>query len=823
MARNNPSTPAVLGNEWHPANVERVTLNKDFEVGTVIVSTATETVTGGNIFFFNDGLDYPSMYRFHIVEHVYELGQEMDTGKIRQINVPVSSGTLGGSAFLQNAASVQDALNTQGLYNAVGFLPNPVGDNVTVKFNTTSTLAATDRILKVAFRYVLWSETAQAVPTYPDRVFPIATMLLTQNPTPDECVLGLMRGDYVVGQQTLGYKRVVSIGEVNPFSVSGSAVTATNARYPWTIANFQRFASAAAGGLNIVVVPEPDQTANSYLSFLQMVVTVCSENRVGLGGRIFADSGGVGGASSEISTSNNYNMIKPAGTAGWSKQAATSYLVTQHLADAGDGWFIPDAELYFNGSSDHFDVGAPPSIAMPDTIEPFEPHPGYTILRDGNNAPVAEEVTSRIPSQFPLLNAASNDSVRWITYNPGAQFDVVASGSSQNDLIRNRASGSVPYPYVRLMLQAIGDPTGDFVVTVSGSGEQATLTLAEWEALPDVANGWKLATFRFNTPPTFTAAGTDRTLVMSSTTPITSPWWVLAGSINSSQDFQPFPLVLSVLTDVPPVTGFALTANVQPVTGYGYDCEDPPGCIPTGIDYVALSWSPLTTTVSGAAIVTGFGAYEVQRWDEMDPTFRTVGLIDTRAVTGMADFECRYGVETYYRIRATRLDGISSAWVTGGPLTLQWTDALLPAGAFTLTTNADPARNLAYTHVYDGAVEEEFTFVEAGQQTLSTFFNRDYQTAFRPSERGGVTFQRRLLLNKAAVAEYTMDRGFNPIRDLAWASIPYVCVRDKLGNRWFCNVLVPGGTVSGRRDLYLSTVTFTEVTDVPAPVNVCGP
>ena len=81
-------------------------------------------------------------------------------------------------------------------------------------------------------------------------------------------------------------------------------------------------------------------------------------------------------------------------------------------------------------------------------------------------------------------------------------------------------------------------------------------------------------------------------------------------------------------------------------------------------------------------------------------------------------------------------------------------------------------------------------------------------------------FTRTLLTNSAQVGEFVTAKGFVPLRNTAWADLPYLCVRDQHENRWFANVNVPGGTVQNNEKLQLAEVTITEVTDVPYPVEV---
>ncbi|HEY0698386.1 MAG TPA: hypothetical protein VGD43_11325, partial [Micromonospora sp.] len=176
-----------------------------------------------------------------------------------------------------------------------------------------------------------------------------------------------------------------------------------------------------------------------------------------------------------------------------------------------------------------------------------------------------------------------------------------------------------------------------------------------------------------------------------------------------------------------------------------------------------------------------------------------------------------------YRIRMLHRIGVGGPWSATVAATIPKpgvTGTRVDVGVLLLTSNHNPAGNLAYVMAPDRG-GEEFTFPEAGQVDLQAMYGRDYRTAMRPLERGGVEFTRTLLVNAAAVPADTMDRGFRGLCDLAWDSVPYVCVRDELENRWLSALLVPSGSVRrGRKrgHLHLAQVTVVEVTDTPAPL-----
>jgi len=64
-----------------------------------------------------------------------------------------------------------------------------------------------------------------------------------------------------------------------------------------------------------------------------------------------------------------------------------------------------------------------------------------------------------------------------------------------------------------------------------------------------------------------------------------------------------------------------------------------------------------------------------------------------------------------------------------------------------------------------------------------------------------------------------VQRGFQSLRDMAWAGLPYVCVRNEIGDRWYANVSVPSGSFSTRfnqaRALQLAQIQVTEVSTSP--------
>ena len=137
---------------------------------------------------------------------------------------------------------------------------------------------------------------------------------------------------------------------------------------------------------------------------------------------------------------------------------------------------------------------------------------------------------------------------------------------------------------------------------------------------------------------------------------------------------------------------------------------------------------------------------------------------------------------------------------------------------FTSNESQSGAYNLAYAMVWEQDVSESFGLIESGSVEITSHHDRDYQIAHHGEERGGESFSRTLLLANAAVSLPRLA-NIHSLRDMAWADLPYVCVRDDIGDRWLATVIVPNSVTKRNRRLYNAQITVIEVTDTPSPVN----
>ncbi len=218
-----------------------------------------------------------------------------------------------------------------------------------------------------------------------------------------------------------------------------------------------------------------------------------------------------------------------------------------------------------------------------------------------------------------------------------------------------------------------------------------------------------------------------------------------------------------------------------------------------------------------------FGYYELQRMDTVETDWKTIMKATNPATTGFNDYEARVGIVSSYRIRAVDLYDFPGQWSSEVTATVPEPGVTIGCTGghlliFTTNERQDGSSNLAYSSVWEGRVEENFTFAESQFVQLQAMYNRDFFTAFRPTERGGEQFQRTVLVQAAAISPETLA-DFTALRDMAWEDVSYICVRDEDGNRWFATVLVPSGRVTYYRRLYMAPIDIIEVTDTPSEVD----
>jgi hypothetical protein len=196
-----------------------------------------------------------------------------------------------------------------------------------------------------------------------------------------------------------------------------------------------------------------------------------------------------------------------------------------------------------------------------------------------------------------------------------------------------------------------------------------------------------------------------------------------------------------------------------------------------------------------------------------------VAYVDGRTTTSWDDHEGRIGLSSRYRVQVVRSDGVTGDWSDE-------VAQLLPVGhvSLALSSNAATGMGCSYPEVWDGRdVDRRWREPAAQLVNFERFHGRHDPVAFRPAERPGRTFERTLLLSAGCSVPRPTLSLYDPLLDLSHAPVPYVCVRDGEGNRWYANVAVPD-EVNRRADdsgneLWLADIEVVNVSSVPYAVD----
>ena len=842
MGNYNPGAPFVLGNEWvgiRDENTQFSPLVNVVEQGSTFVTTTPYTLQDGR-FYVND-MPANTGDAVYLV-NIYPTGTEQLSGPVKRLVIPTESAFITGATV--SSGSATKALLTPYLGNYIILDATVVNSMVVMGFNTAPyTILNGKRILAVNFLYAahryFGTEDRDNGPYiyFTDSTAPLSGLAYSSG------------NDIPEGGPTVGNDQVLTtrLGEVNRLWQSPT----TFEILPWNFADLQRFDSSAAGTkLYVTMYMSSNQGlptgANALLWYGALEVLYCEEQRVIVGGNRRATS------SNELNYGANPVTLRSIARALNPSLAAGNWTATVSTADAGD--------------LDAFVKGGFPDLNALRELYQIPSLTGTQINLTQTEGDQFEAIETHVLTQ---LSIHTSGAALTEVHGYGRQYPAQVYGSvtAVQEVRDDLVGGSASFPQVRFYARHFNGTTQPLVLTGLStlSGSTTSITVTDFDALDEILDGWKEVTLRFASAPTMGALTPDPQWSFSSAAEgAGSRWEVLAvqapavsgvpgdllqlvtpaGQRLGPTTYQPpvgDTVELSTLStyasgapatqndvdacmmfsqDPYTVTGFALALASQEVTGIGQGCDGTPCCIPTAISYVRLTWPALAMSASG------FGAFELQRYDTATAAgWQTIMSATSPSVTGFSDFEARVGVASVYRIRVLNLYRFAGAWsdqVTGTVVTPGLTISCQtnsPAGVLIFTTNSvqSGSSNLAYAMQFDRAVEEAFAFPEASTRQLRRQYRRDYAVAYRPTERGGESFSRVILVQGAAGALPNMA-NMTSLRNLAWQDVPYVCVRDELGNRWLANVNVPSGVIS-QRSLYLATVDIAEVTATPTEVD----
>lgn len=598
-----PYPPTVLGMDWVPIVEQPYTLSLGEERG-YWMRLGTQAAAATARIYVEEPPATAFTYDLPAV-NIYPAGQEDQLGPIRQVTIPVTfvTAAAGTTIVLSGANSAVSALYSP---SDSGFAILTSGTNAaaTLNFGVSyfSAQLTGKRILNVEF-LTITDPSPTSTGVNANLVSSAASVTMGQL---TEVGLPQIATNADTNIQT------IQMGEYTPFW--GTTTALAGDTYPWNYAALLRMdpstSAAQRVGVTVAEVSGTGVSVNMYYAALR--VTYAAETRLGVGAR---SSGpytpqlgwGPKGTAFSIPILDITYTAGPTLTIG-------DYVVTTTYGT------YPDSINYYIG--DEADIGA-----LHQLYELPEPgiH-GVSITKLLQPGDVRQAVRT---DQIPAISLHTVTAV--IPESHGYYQQIAApvySGvTAQQGIINNAAVASTSYNLARIYARRFGptdSPLG--LREVGGSGASATITVPEFDALPEIADGWKQVDFDFQySPPipTFTTSGLSTWEAFSSTA-AGGQWQVLGarapnvtgldfaqvgpnqwlppttyggttaeatwdqGSGTATLD-RPGDLVM-MFASVPTVTGFSINARTLPVTA-NIDCVDDPSGIPTGIFYEELGWS----------------------------------------------------------------------------------------------------------------------------------------------------------------------------------------------------------------------------------------
>lgn len=888
MGNYNPRAPWVLGEEWVGIRDEDLVYapsTSTTERGHGFTLTTSRQISTARFYLHDIPPDDTGNQNCHI--NVYTRGQEALSGPIREVIIPCQGGAVTGTALKTETAATTAAAVAASLaipadgkvlratYNA-GASAGAV--NLSFATQDYSQLLNGKRILSVELLYTgsVQDFNANSLPVAfvrpPDQQFFNMTHIATKgNSAAAGRLNGFIPSFFSGGTNSLaelatapdpatGVFKMNDVGVVD-FGGGDRTVPVALGTPSWSYTSLQNLDNRAADPSFIVYTAQVPTTtitglnqARIDIEYMALRVTYVEETRVAIGSRaITAYAQGL----------NSVPVIHPQTLVASPTLAAGDYTVTLNFVSSGD--------LAYGQQT----VGAFPKLNALRELYTIPTHPGYTVnipfpLHDHVGDTFTRSTTSIIPQLS--LHTTGGPITEPHVYGRQAAAQVYGSITATQVIYDDAAGVTASYPQVRYYARRFPGTTQPLVltgVTPTITGSSVSLSVSAFDALPELVDGWKEVTLRFGTPPSMGTLATDPQWRWSATGEVAGSRWEVLGVVAptisgvvaneylspaptseslAAGTYQPVagsatnltwmpqgisgPFVSGAAADTtadaalmfsqdpPTITGVTITPSSQALTGFT-ECGRGPCCIPSALAYNRVTWSPSSLPVSA------FGAYELQRLDQIGNVWETIMLSTNIAVTGFNDYEARVGLTSSYQVRQRNVLLFNGAWSVTGTGTITAPGVTMPScgtnkrGVLTFTSNASQAGtyNLAYAMVWDDDFPaEQFDFIEAGGVQVTQYLDRDYQIAFHGTERGGESFTRELVTANAAVALPRLA-NFRSLRDMAWADLPYVCVRDDLGDRWYATVIVPSGVVRRNRRLYNATITVVEVTGVPAQVN----
>lgn len=668
MGNYNPYIPQIVGQEWVAIRDESLILNpaaNTLERGyTFSLPVATRI---NNVRFYLK--EWNETYGSNMVftASIYPAGQEASSGPIQSVTIPTSAVVVTGSGSrifptptgTDPASALYGSGDNLFLYWIMGQgATAPIGMSIFFATNSYSALLSGKRILGVDLLIGI-NMVSQGFEI--EDIFQSIQVHLTNdfNYDPVNRSDTWRLSDLITNRTPESTQRIVRIhlGDANRFfGVANLTTAGVHNINQWTYPQLQRFEASASNRLQILLTEGSSIAAvlgpEVQIEYAALEVFYCEESRSLAGSRVFNDdipnrplrdtfTLGMNAITVRNQSTLEENFLLPAG----------EYTVTVSESNTGDNYY---SALYRSVSK----------LNEVRQLYQLPSHPGVQINLPFplNDDIVDTTFTSESTALIPQLTMhLSGGALVEYSHVYGQQsIGQVWGTNTVNQDIDDRFVGSVQqYPYVRFYARRFGATIQALKLSspsISGSAGAVQITPAEWDALPEVIDGWKEVTLQFTAPPSF-GSGANTLWQWSALGESAANRWEVLGATApavSGFSYQPFatpvfnqvpagerlylgtygyptsgsavnedwlpqwgPYVSTTTADnasdatvlfsqyMPTVTGFTVTTASQPLTGVGLQCGIAPCGVPSAMLYNQLRW--------GFPINSGYGTDDFTR------------------------------------------------------------------------------------------------------------------------------------------------------------------------------------------------------------------
>lgn len=864
MGDYNPTAPYVMGEEFVGILEKTLTLANiapGVEYGSRFITQASQQIADGRV-YFTDGAQ--SLDTGQLIQvNVYPYGQEDKTGPIQSIVIPIStaSNTASGSNRLHvigqdgtsqtppsvTSANIASALQSQSGNGSVLFVsPNsftPDTLNLVVGFDVLPYLPylTGKRILEVNILVQFSSgDDTEAIAASS----PMSYYVLSAPPN------GPVLENNILLAKDFQLQRI-RLADVNFLWNGPTNYTKQSEQSPWNVTQLAQWAPTAAAATKLNVMFQRSGqvntgTALTYgINYVALEVVYCEETRVASGNILFqGPSNGL-----IIVPMRDMNFVAsptlPAGT----------YTVTVAAPYQRDGL-----------NNGHNTANLAPIAAL-QSLYAMPTHVGRQITKPVTNFPEVGTDSFSVTDTDVLPQLSLHGTTGTVVPNVhvyGRRIEIpIYDQVTATQVIKNNTGiPSNSNTQARFYARRFGVTDQPLLMTLGAA--TASITPAAFDVLPEIVDGWREVTLTMSQTFTFTPGQSSNCIFSATGLAAGNRWEILgvtapaisgvpgnpynrvptAQNLTTATYNQPngdvvnltwhspaisgtaeapdneSDLVVMLAQNLPAPTSITVTQPSQSLTTV-IPCvgQTQPEAVPTGLTYNRVTWvSPVVTGI-------GFGFMDLERFDTVDNTWQVIMRASSLSVTGFSDYEARIGVQSSYRMRVANALGFFGSYSATGTGTIAAPGVSgkdVASSILTFTTNEHQAggSNLAYGMALDSP-QEDLTFPEASRNKLQWMYGKDYQNAFHPLERGGEQFTRALLVAQMAIPATgpQIQRAFQPLRDLAWSTVSYVCVRNELGDRWFANVAVPNGSLFKGRTIQIVQAQITETRTNPSMVD----